>query len=370
MLIQLQRELKRLIAKDRLETVLDRLIDQHLLESSPRYEDCILLSGRYKGMERDSLVHGTVAFKDSNREFNTVSRALLWIVDELEEKDLRKYKKTNVNYRAIPAYHALAVDRVPQKDKFTEDLIFSDPEQRVHFYYLYGDFKQAVESLVERLTFERDGYQFSMDHLDQTQQVRRPNIRVCQLETRGPERLVYFYLIRAIATHFLGPINDQRALLQKTLPDLLSSPSLKDLGAQDAVYILISINEDNWRRREINAALQKLFKEFCGSQLPADAPNFYFFFGVKYNKENQQLKADVAAAIAERSYGESLEELLPVNRDDLISWLERHQQLLPQGKTAPEYAADLYPDHDLLDMIEIKTRLQQLIDQHNEELLR
>ena len=370
MLIPLQRELKRLIAKDRLETALNALLDEHLLETSPRYEDCILLSSRLKGMERDSMVHGTVAFKDSSREFNSVSRALLWIVDELEEKDLRKSKKISADYQQIPNYHALAVDRVPQKDKFTEDLIFSDLEQRVHFYYLYGDFKQAVDSLVERLTYERDGYQFSMDHLGDNQQVRKPNVRVCQLETRGPERLVYFYLIRAIATHFLGPINDQRALLQKTLPDMLSSPSLKDLGSDDAVYILISINEDNWRRREITAALQKLYKDFCGSQLPDNAPNFYFFFGVKYDKDNQQVKKDVAEAIAERQYGEALEELLPVDRDDLATWLERHEQLLPRGKTAPEYAAELYPGNAPLDMIEIKTRLQQLIDEHNEDLLR
>lgn len=370
MLVALKRELKDLIGQGRPEEVIRKMKEEVVSDSVRLYNDIILIQSRMEDLARDSSL-GTISFDDSNLTFNSVNEALIWAIGDIQLADLREdLRRKQGTFKNIPAYHAYAVDRVKQTEKFELDRYLpEDPDQKIHFYYLYGDLRQEMQSLVNRLSQERSGRTLSLDGMANASPGKDPLIVACKPEPRGNKQLFRILLLKSLLEKFVGPVNNMRDLQQKTLKDLLASPKLTDFGRDDAVCILVTLDDYNWRKEVVPPVLQDLYQTFCNCDLPPEAPHFYFFFGVEYKKENLKIKEEVAAAIANRQYGEVFDELLPVGLNDVAEWLTRHRLLIPRGKEADEVAAELFPGKTSLDMLDVETELKAIIDRHNKGLV-
>jgi hypothetical protein len=74
-------------------------------------------------------------------------------------------------------------------------------------------------------------------------------------------------------------------------------------------------------------------------------------------------------AIENRVKGECLPELAPVSADFLAEWFSRYRVLIPAGKTADETAKIVFGDATSMDMLDIETQLQKIIEDYNKGLV-
>ncbi|MEM9834940.1 MAG: hypothetical protein AAF828_00475 [Bacteroidota bacterium] len=370
MLAAVKRELKNLVGLNEPAEVIRRLKEEIVREDCTLFDDVIMLESRLSGLGRSSA-RGTVSYENENITGNSTSEGLLWVIGELKVVHLKDvFKVKQETFAHIPAYHAFAVDRLPQTEQFELEFILAeDPNQKIHFYYLYGDSRQEVQSLVHRLGLTRAGHSFKADSLDNNTLLREPLMASFKPESRGNQQLFHILLLKNLMEKFVGPVNNMASLRQKTLKDLLVSPKLAALGADDVVSILVTLDDYNWNKDVIPPTLQDLYNKFCKVDLPADAPHFYFFFGIEYRKESTRIRQEVAAAIQNRTYGQVLEELRPVDFKDICGWFSDHRPIIPPGKEAEEVAKMLFPDQPTLDMIDVETELKRIIDQHNKGLV-
>lgn len=370
MLSALKRDLKNLVGQNELTEVLRRLKEEVVSGDSSCYNDVIIVEKRISALTKSSI-QGIVSFENETITDNSTSVSILAIIDGLELDDLRTdLRRSTESFVSIPAYHAYAVNRMKQTEKFELDRFLpTDPAQKIHFYYLHGDSRQEVQSFVNRLSLELNGRTLSSDGLSQGNPGREPVFAACKPEPRDNAVLFHILLLKSLMEKFVGPVNDMNTLRQKTLKDLLASPKLGSLTNDDAVCILVTLDDYNWRKNVVITVLQQLYTSFCQVDLPASAPHFYFFFGIEYQKENTQVREEVAATIAERQYGEAMEELLAVNRNDINEWFTRHRPMIPPGVEVETLTQQFFPDAPELDMIDVETELKRLIDQHNKGLI-
>ena len=371
MLSALKRDLKNLVGQNELTEVLRRLKEEVLNDESSYYNDVIIVEKRIAALEKNTI-QGVITFENETITDNSTSVGILAIIDGLELDDLRSdLRRSTDSFVTIPAYHAFAVNRGKQAEKFELDRFLpADPNQKIHFYYLHGDSRQEVQSFVNRLSLERNGRTLSSDGLASGQPGREPVFAACKPEPRDNAVLFHILLLKSLMEKFVGPVNDMNSLRSKTLVDLLASPKLGSLEADDAVCILVTLDDYNWRNNVVGTVLQQLYTSFCKVDLPATAPHFYFFFGIEYQKENEKVRNEVAATIAARQYGEALDELMPVSLSHVNEWFTRHRSMVPPGVEVEELTKQLFADAtDELDMIDVETVLKRLIDQHNKGLI-
>lgn len=371
MLSALKRDLKNLVGQDELAEVLRRLKNEVLGVDSSCYNDVITIERQISALSKKTI-QGIVSFDNETLTDNTIGQRIVTLIDLIELDDLKNdLRRSTEAFISIPAYHAYAVDRIKQTEKFEIDRFLPvDPDQKVHFYYLHGDSRQEVQSLVNRLSLERNGRTLSSDGLKTASPGREPVFAACKPEPRDNAVLFHILLLKSLMEKFVGPVNDMNSLRQKNLKDLLASPKLGSLEADDAVCILVTLDDYNWRQNVVKTVLQQLYSNFCKVDMPASAPHFYFFFGIEYKKENTKVRAEVAKTIAERQYGEALDELLPVNLNDINEWFTRHRSMVPPGTEVEDLTKQLFPGGDNeFDMLDVETELKRLIDQHNKGLI-
>ncbi|MBC6994461.1 hypothetical protein QWY85_05745 [Neolewinella lacunae] len=367
MLAALQRELKDLIGDGRTEEVLDRLLGEVLPGSGEAFNQAMTQKASF-GELQEGIINGILEDKDIRLKRNQINYALLQIIDRLVPADLHAaVRDLTEQARQVPDFHALGVNRTPQVEQFEMDRFFSpDPDCRVFFYYLHGDLRQEGPALVQRLGLELSGRRLEAAALTETFHGRQPIMIDTKPEPRGNAQLFQILLLKSLVEKFVGPVNNLQDLKNKTLADLMSSPRLSNLTADDAVCITVRLDHYNWNKAVVPPVLRNLYETFCNCTLPSTAPKFYFFFGLEYPKDKPAVRQEVAEAIAARQYGQAMEELQPVSAAEIAEWFTRHPPLLAEGLEAEEMVARHFPaalaTHDMKDVI---TTLQRLIDAYN-----
>ncbi|MDZ4703482.1 MAG: hypothetical protein SH848_06115, partial [Saprospiraceae bacterium] len=176
-------------------------------------------------------------------------------------------------------------------------------------------------------------------------------------------------VMRELLARFFEPVNNLQPILSKKLNEVLTSPELKDFGANDLVFILLTIDDHNWREQATPLVVKSLVEGFCACELPPGSPNFFFFFGIEYQKTNETVKAQVRKAIQERAHGESLPELQPVSLREVSEWFSRYDVLRMPGQEPEAAAAEMFPGATELDMADIEINLQERIERYNKGLV-
>jgi len=358
-----------LVGADRLDLVISRLKHEVLDQKSSYYFDTILVENRINGLQT-KVMRGTLSYENENVTDNKVTEALLWIIREFAEVDLKEEMlREQGTFQHIPPYHRYAVNRDTQIEKFEMDFLLPEDEnQKIHFYYLYGDARQEMHSLAERLNHERNGRTLSAINFSETRRGKEREVPEIKVQNRKNPVLLRIHILKGLLEQFVGPVNNMRGLQKKNLKDLLVSPKIAALGPDEAVFILVTLDDHNWSKA-VPSVLQDLFEAFCKVSLPPEAPHFYFCFGIEYKKSNQKVRNEVTSAIQNRKYGEALEELLPVNIEDIAAWFTLHRLLVPPGLETEDITATLFPNRQTVDMLDVETELLRLINRHNKGLV-
>ncbi len=365
MLDNLRRELKGLIGKSDYDEVFSRLTESILRNDCSLYNDTILLQSRYRESIRAGNL-GLVDFEDKNVSFNSIGQALIWLVDQLTLETLQDNLRPRANSRpGIPSWHAYTCDRVEQNEIF--QLNYYDapgPGEKLRFFYLYGDARQEHESLFRRLGYEIGGHLLNWEKGDYN-----PGTKIkfvdCKPQVHENPKLFQINVLRELLARFFEPVNNLQPILSKKLAEVLTSPELKDFGTNDLVFILLTIDDHNWREHVTPMVVKSIVEGFCACELPPESPNFFFFFGIEYQKTNEAVKAQVHKAISERSHGELLPELHPVSLKEVSEWFSRYDVFRTPGQEPEAAAAQLFPNAAELDMADVEGRLLEVVERYN-----
>ncbi len=363
-------ELKSLIAQNRVEEIFRRLDEDILDHEAELYNEVILLQNRWSQAQTEGKLE-LLRLEDKNISFNSINQALLWVIDRLESTSLNTNLRRKLdNHTTIPLEQAYTCNRFEQYESFllaqydrAEDIeVLHDG--KVQFYYLYGDMRQDLPSLFERLRLEVGGRleNWKKENYDpgvktipvDFKPTKLRNLRVARIDFR-----------KKLLAHFLEPINQQKPLMKRKLPDLLESPTLEGFGPEDYVFILITLDDHNWDAEISPEIVRDLYKDFCNCELPEAAPHFYFFFGIEYQKQNQQVRQEVKAAIEDSKYGLALEELTPLELKDISEWVSHYRLLLEDGQDTWQFGEAFFKGEKLLDMVDVTPRLKKIIDAYN-----
>lgn len=369
MLEPLRKELKNLLSSSKQKEVFRRLREEILLaeKGADLYNDMVAISARWE-QSRQSDNLGLIKFEDKNITFNSVNKALIWLIDRIEIGDLNPgLRRKCEELLAIPPVQRLTCDRVEQSDQIQID--YYDPpaeivNEKIKFYYLHGDSRQEHQSFFERVTLDLSAQLDNWQEGDYDSGVRIEAFD-CKPKTSRNPKILRINIMRELLGYFFKPLNKQQPILKKKLVDLLASPKLKDFGANDFVFILITADEHNWDKNVIPSFIKTLYNEFLKSELPSNSPFFYFFFGLEYRKNKESIRQEVKEALEQAKYGIVLPELAPLAIDDVSEWLSRYPMLLPPQKEAHEYAQELFLNTSTLDMLDVELKLKQLIEYYN-----
>lgn len=366
MLVALKRELKEFVSDNEQQALCRRLLDEILNDQSELYNLTVSLLSRIGQMTTEDM-EGVQSFEHGSLRFNNINKALLYVVDQVAPNDLNaQLSSKGEEFLHVPTNHSTGVDRSPQAEQFEMDLFLSeDPDKKVFFYYLHGDIRQEAPALIERLGLELSGRRLEASALSETFSGREPVMIDTKPEPRGNAQLFTILLLKSLVEKFVGPVNNMRDLKSKTLTDLLPSPKLGGMTADDSVCITVRLDHHNWNKAVVPPVLRELYEKFCNCELPADSPKFYFFFGLEYPKEKVNIRQEVADAIAARAYGEAFEELTPVTASHIEEWFTRHEPMIPDELEASELVALHFSEQAEYDMKDVIATLRRLIDQHN-----
>jgi len=367
----LQCELQNLVADASYDKAFQRLKEiVGRKDNNELYRDIIAVQARYSEAKRASNLN-LIDLKEISQHFSHVAYALLWLIgrisiDELSDLYLSEAKL----HRAIPTVHSLTCNRSRQKSAFDEYHLFEPgPAEKFHFFYLYGDTRQGHESLFKRFAHDLNGLVNSRWRQGATPSNREPLFKLCKPEFSESPRMFEMYVLRDLFTCFFEPVNELQINTGSRLIDLLESPEIKSLGPNGQVFILLTIDDFNWRKEVTPLTVKRLFEGFYKCQLPPSAPRFFFFFGLKYSKTNTDVKGEVRTAIDTAEYGKPLAELGPLTILEIGEWFSRYE-VLCGGKEALEMATQLFGTQNAsYDMADVEIKLLEIIEKHNKRLL-
>ncbi|MBL7797070.1 MAG: hypothetical protein JNJ90_11305 [Saprospiraceae bacterium] len=356
------------IATARYDEAFRRLKSEILAPDCDLYNDTVIIQSRYNETNRAGHL-GTIDYGEKDRSFNNIAEALVWLVDEIETDNLiADWKKEIEKHVAIPEYHVFTCDRFDQNDQFQLALLDAETK-KIHHFYLYGDARQAHESLHQRLGRDLGGHLLNWEEGDYEPETKilfkslKPSVH------RHPV-LYRREVIRTLFARFFPKINEKEPLDSKTVADLLHSPDLSGFGPGDLVFVLLTMDDANWNKEVTPVAVEHFIGSFLKTTLPDSAPRFFFFFGIEYEKASLGKQEEVRTAIQNRTHGgEALDELKPVGADDITEWFSRYRKImLERGKEPKEMTAAFFGPAKLLDMNEIEAVLFELISRHNKGL--
>jgi hypothetical protein len=273
--------------------------------------------------------------------------------------------------KSLHHYHAYTCDRVDQRDRFLLNF-HEDEASKVHWYYLYGDNRQAHDTFYQRLGAELAGY---FDHWEGNEQrpealpifewIKPPVSKIADLNV--------LTVLKALFARFFPITAIKAPLKNKTIADLLESPKLKGLTANDHVMILIIMDDANWDKEVTPQSVEAITKSFLRCELPPDAPRFFFFFGIEYSKDKpqaEQRRREVDEAIRNSDEGRALPELLDVSADDITEWFSRYRKVMLDGNTKPEaMTKDIFGTFDTLPMEVVVNKLIEHIEGGSKDAL-
>lgn len=362
-------DLLELVANGRQTDVLQRLVEV-LRPDSALKDRLTMAAGKFVSYETED-VDGTASHENLQIQLANVNKAIIYICNQLSTADLLVVTSAEERPQ-IPAYHRFGVDRVPQEGQFFDEQ-FDAGDKQIHFYYLQGGVRQKTDSLSERLGFKLVGLQLTADDLSAGYTAVPPLVINCTPVLRGAREEHYrASLVHAIAQQFMGPIpmGQMRGMLDLQLKDLLDKPKMKtaDGSYHPIVCINVTISHGYWRKDIIPLMLRTFHDTFCECELPADAPTFYFFFGLEYSVKKPKVRQEVSQAITDRERGSTLPDLEPIPLADIATWFEHHEVMLPDGYDAYQLVAENFPATPTIDMLEVEAGLQRLIDKFNEGL--
>lgn len=314
----------------------------------------------------DEEIDRVVTPEEANLTKRKIEKAVLALINKLTAEDLRSPDPAPGSGELLHDWHRLTCDRTLQNNEFQK--IRREKEgARTRFFYLYGLDRHAHEALVARFAYDLQGVLRS--HMNPAlapackveQELSFSLIFNEDLEEYKTEILANLFSAFGLVPDVYGP------LLQASLKDLWkNSPRLQCLSAEDSVCCYLSIPEMDWDSEITPAVVRWFIDEFCGNHLPAEAPVFYFFFGIEFEEEGAEgLRAEVEAAIRAGGRIQRLPELNMVQKLDLKRWFNTYRKFMPDRKRREKLYQKYFGEEEMAYMEDVIRHLHRLIDELN-----
>ncbi len=362
---ELKRKIRALVANNEMAEAF-RVLLEALREEREAMKLARSLSGRYRQAEREKE-SGTLMGQAYVTEMQQIRTGLLGMTDRLTTDDQAVPATEKTAASDLPHdWHRYTCDRVEQNNRF-QQIRRDGAGSRVHFFYIYGLDRHAHTALVERFAYDLEGLLRSQYHSGVSQRCRvEREFDFSLLLNPDPDEyrtdlLTNFFTAFGLDPDRYGP------LLETTLHDLLrDSPRLRALGPNDHVCCYLGIPEWDWDTEVTPAAVTWLIDHFCGTNLPPDAPRFFFFFGIEFEDDHSPVRQEVEAAI--RAGGNRvhiLPELHMVLPRDLKRWFNNYRKWMPDRKQREQLYEQFFGDREARYMEDVIERLGQIIEQLN-----
>lgn len=364
----LKETLKKLVGEDKPSEAFRLLREEVLRTNSELYNELITVQASYYHTQREGKLN-LIEYKDKNISFSNVSQALLWIIDRVEASDLGQHYRARMDaHQPLPPYVAYTIDRMEQTDQL--QLNYHDtpgPDAKLRFFYLYGDARQAHEQLVARASLDFGGQLLGWR---EQAPASRPKMLTCKPSVSGNPKLFYINLVREVLNRMGCRESSLQPVASQKLSSALASDELRHLGKDDLVFVLLTIDDYNWRPDLTPRVVREFIQQFCTCELPEHAPRFFFFFGLEYKKDNvkvrEEVQEEVRQAVAQSDLPiEALPELLPINHEHLAEWFSRYRELMTEGLDYDTMAARAFPGAVDIDMADAVRKAKEIIDLHN-----
>ncbi len=354
---ELKQQLKSVMVEDLPQ--LFRQLKELLLVASAAYNETVQQEARYNQMDTERL-GGRVSIENANLVFNQVTASVTKIIDNLEPKDLKSNPSVS---RGLHEYHRFTCDRVDQSDKF-QQLFTEKKATKTHFFYLYGLDLQSHKGMFRRIAFDLEGK--LQDYLNPG---LKSGSKSLQFEltfdvSRNPD-IYKQNILKNLFAAFSVRVNEHDPISQKSLAWLQqTSPVLQGLGSNDYVCIFIAISQWDWDKEVTPAITRWFITEFCSAPLPADSPDYLFFFGIIYEEDDAQIEEEVEAMVAVSDLVTALPELGMVLKKDIGTWFNKYSFIFPGARELREIR-DMHFKANEHYMEDVELTLQKLIDEYN-----
>ncbi len=223
------------------------------------------------------------------------------------------------------------------------DFISGDQNEKFNFFMVEGDKKQSHASLVKRFSLDKT----ASDDVKKT----------IFVNDRGTlARLKIFIQMELFAKFNIKP-----------LPKDLSLNSLAENILHDGyekVFVVFRIEEEALSSENVVEVMRWFSKEYCDvNELPAGAPNFYFFLNVRYSTSDSAGRENLKKQLDKFDDYFKIQELTDVNTTDLGIWLEEHE--VADNETLKEAIIQKYFKESNYPMELAEIQISKLIDHFN-----
>lgn len=351
----------KLVAEGRDEAAIAYLMEA-IGADRPAYYELIQLQARLENLEEQER-KGIISHENATTTRNQIRDGITENIKNLRLEDLKGHQ--SADHHLLHDWHKLTCDRTRQNSDF-QKIKLEKEQDRTHFFYLYGLDRHAHQALVERFTYDLQG--ILRNYLN-------PEIQSsCTVEKELYFSLMFYEdpeeykteILANLFTAFGVPPDPHSPLLESTLHDLWqNSPRLQQLGAEDYVCCYLSIPEIDWDPEITPQVVRWLVETFCGDHLPAEAPTFFFFFGVEFEEDSAELRAEVEAAVRAGGHLNMLPELHMVVQRDIKRWLNTYRKYMPERSRRDEFFDRFFAGDPEVYMEDVLLHLQTIIDEIN-----
>lgn len=229
-------------------------------------------------------------------------------------------------------HHQYTCDRVHHNDHFTPyiDVADQQEQERLHFFYLHGGERQEHLGLFNRFVARLKGQ--DKDHI---KAAHDNGIKVEKVIINFPrsfrlENLKIELPLKVLLAFQLEEKQIEK-IEQKCLADALKVENsiLYQLRSEDKVGLLINVNESAWNPDLTPQAATWFIEDFCQKALPEICPEFFIFFAINYDDEDEEetaeMQAEVQAALDQGKYTQALFPVLDmVEYRDIKAWFDEY----------------------------------------------
>lgn len=275
---------------------------------------------------------------------------------------------------------AITVNRVEQKYKFDKSVeSFRFP--KLHLFFVHGDNKQELQKMIERFAWEEG----VVPQFNEEQVAGDSSVIEIVSNANTSDMFLHFGI---------------RDLLSKLQPEIKTTTSLASVyinqgtsKREKSKFIFFNIARRSWNETWTPEAIQNFVEQFLLREpMPDNAPDFYFFFGIEYEKpsppsllnlfkrlfalggQNHDTKTTVEASVTNAMDKHKavtlLPKLQPPSIDDLEVWFTKNRNIIPSGESVLDFTQKFIRRNglrsDYNDMKVLMEKLTELIDQYNE----
>lgn len=234
--------------------------------------------------------------------------------------------------RFFGSHHKYTCDRVLHNDHFTPyiDVADQQEQERLHFFYLHGGERQEHLGLFSRFVArlkgqDKDHIKIAHDNGVKVEKVIINFPRSFRLENLKIELPLKVLLAFQMEEKQIEKIE------HKCLADALKVENslLYQLRNEDKICLLINVNESAWNPDLTPQAATWFIEDFCQQKLPESCPEFFIFFAINYDDEDEEekaeMQAEVQAALNQGKYTKALFPVLDmVENRDIKAWFDEY----------------------------------------------